>query len=154
MSRTTVIYLLVLLASAAGVSLIIEYGSTLKAPADLTGVWDVGVDESANRTVLGDKLRVEQSGRFFQLHFDGGLDVGLKLVQEERPEPPERVLQMNLEGDGWKLTAEGAGPEGPLVFRLSGPEEHKLTVTRHVVEVAEAKTPVTTETADAAPHAP
>ncbi len=154
MSRTTVIYVLVLLACAAGVYAIIDFGSSMTAPTDLTGIWDVGVDESADKNALGAKMNIEQSGRFVRLNFDGGLKVDLKLVSQHRPAPPEQALQMSFQGSGWKLTAEGAGAEGPLVFHLVGPQEHKLTVTRHVVEVTEANPPVTTETADAATHAP
>ena len=156
MSRATLIYILMLVICAAGVWAIIRAGQRLQAPTDLSGLWYVGGEDPAVPEHLGETVDVEQSGKFFRLNFSRGLRVDVRLA--EPPDKPEAGENLDLifEGPQWKLAAFGASADGPLIFRLMGPERHTFTVTRRAAgsddepkaEAASASLPA--ETAEAA----
>jgi hypothetical protein len=151
MSRATVVYIVMLVACAGGLWAIIGLGKGLRAPTDLSGVWAVGGEDPTVPEQLGESVVIEQSGRFLRLNFAHGLLVDLKL-QEDQPAAPEagKNLDMVFEGPRWKLTAFGSSEQGPLIFRLNGPEKHTFTATRQseVPEIPEA--PEVTDAADGA----
>jgi hypothetical protein len=156
MNRAAVVYIVTLIACAAGLWLILRAGASLRAPLDLSGTWGVGGEDPNVPQVLGDKLEIEQSGRFVRLNFSRGMRVDLKLVGKFAPDAVSgRRLDMLFEGPRWKLSAFGAGTTGPLIFRLTGPEKHIFTATRggaangNTREIS-AHAPSPTETADVA----
>jgi hypothetical protein len=133
MSRATIVYIVMLLACVAGVWAILRAGSRLEAPTQLSGAWSIVAEDPALIEQLGSTLTLEQSGRFVQITFQRGLSVDVKLVDGARPDPDAgRLLDMRFEGPTWKLSALGPGAGGPLIFRLTGPENHQFTVTRLV----------------------
>lgn len=172
MSRTTLVYILMLAAGAGGLWLILRAGSGLAAPTDLSGAWAVGGDDPSSPRDLGDTLFIEQSGRHFRLNFERGLQVDMKMLAESRPDPATgRGLEIRMAGGPWTLTALGPGAAGPLIFRLDGPAPHTFTVSRRQEDAAAAETsaqspprsppappePLATPpevTADAGAHAP
>ena len=130
MSRATLVYIAVILVSAAGLWAIVRAGQGLRAPTDLSGVWVVGGEEPAVPEHLGETVAIEQSGRFVQLTFARGLRVDVKLNDAHHEPAAGENLDLVFEGPRWKLSAFGADADGPLIFRLSGPEKHTFTVTR------------------------
>ena len=155
MSRATLVYIVVLVASAGGVWAILRTGERLQAPTDLSGLWYVGGEDPAVAEHLGETVSVEQSGQFFRLNFSRGLSVDVRLAEAPAKPDPGENLDMIFEGPKWKLAAFGGSANGPLIFRLAGPERHTFTVTRRApgadvpdAEAASASLP--TETADAA----
>jgi hypothetical protein len=174
MSRPTLVYILVLLACVTGTSVILERGSLLKAPPDLSGEWHIlgdGELETSAAARLGHTMYVEQSGRFVRLSFQPrGLKVDVKLASQAPVHPSpnmRRVVQTHYKGRGWTLKTIGAGAEGPLICTLTGPETHTFTVARaaadgvdaaatltHSPPAAPTTRPADTATADALTNAP
>jgi hypothetical protein len=123
MNKATAIYLVVLLLSAAALWLILRAGSNLRAPTDLSGSWEIGGEEPATLESLGDTVSIEQSGQFFQLRFERGLTIDLRLVDATSG-------GLLFAGAKWQLNAIGQIPNGPFIFRLTGPQRHTFTVSR------------------------
>src|SRR5688500_8882350 len=131
MSRATLVYILMLVAGAGGLWLILRAGSGLAATTDLSGVWVVGGEDPNSARDLGHTVFVEQSGRHFRLNFERGLQVDMKVVAETRPDAATGgELEMRMAGGPWTMTAFGVDANGPLIFRLDGPEPHTFTVSR------------------------
>ena len=150
MSRATLVYILMIVFGVGGVWVILGAGTRLRAPTDLSGAWSVGGEDPTVPEALGETVAIEQSGRFIRLNFAKGLVVDVKLTDESPANPQTgQLLDMIFEGKHWKLAALGEGPEGPLLFKLVGPEKHTFTVTRSVPDEDGAED-VLTQTADAA----
>ncbi len=153
MSRATFGYVVALVVCVVGVFVILERGTKLTAPPDLSGEWQI-LDTGGT---LGETLIVHQSGQFIRLNFQGGLKLNVKMVSPVAADKSEaatsattrRAMEMKFVGDGWTLTALGAGAEGPLICRLAGPEDehHGFTVTRPILEEPTQPDPL----ADASP---
>jgi hypothetical protein len=128
MSRSTVVYLIVLIVSATAVTFILQYGMRLAAPPDVSGEWQVGRIDAGSpppERALGRRLVVEQSGRFVRLNFQSGLTIDAKLHYEELG-----GVTLRFRGKDWELTAEGKDRDGPLVCQLIGGERYPFTLTR------------------------
>jgi len=164
MSRATLVYILMLAAGAGGLWFILRAGAGLAAPTNLSGAWAVGGEDASISRDLGGTVFIEQSGRYFRLKFEQGLQIDLELVSETRPDPTTRDgLELKFEGRPWSLTALGPSETGPLIFRLNGPADHTFTVSRGPVDAgrlaAAAAAPsaagvAQSPTADAGQHAP
>jgi hypothetical protein len=171
MSRSTVIYLVVLIAAAAGVTLILRRGEGLTAPPDVSGEWEVGrvsADSPPPEQSVGRKLVVEQSGRFVRLEFQNGMQLDAKLFFEPAAgasASADRGVTLRFRGKDWELTAEGKNVKGPLVCQLMGKERIPFTLSRPVAAAmvtaprgaptipSSPAIPTATETADADPVA-
>lgn len=137
MSRATLLYIVTLVACAAGLWLVLRTGTGLVPPTDLSGVWFVGGEDPAQPEVLGETLYIEQSGRYVRLNFEQGLIIDLTMVSERRPDPGTGDgLDLELKGPLWSLSAHGTGADGPLIFHLEdlkGPVAHRFTARRDPV---------------------
>src|SRR3954470_24742742 len=103
MSRSTVVYLVVLIVSAAAVTFILERGMMLTAPPDVSGEWQVGRVDASNPAPdqkLGRKLVIEQSGRFARLSFQSGLLIDAKLHYDQTG-----GVTLRFRSKDWELTA-------------------------------------------------
>lgn len=139
MTRPTLIYLLVLLASGAGVMLIIERGEQLSAPPELSGEWHVLGSSSNSPSPLGDSVLIEQSGKFLRLSFEHGLEIDLKLdslTQAAGGATTRHLNVMKFHNDKWKLTVLGAVPDGPLSCALGGPQQHRFNLERDLANAS------------------
>jgi hypothetical protein len=94
LKRAANTYILMSLFCAAGLWVILAYGGTQVAPPDLAGKWKL-----AEPAALGPTMNVEQSGRFFQISFDNGSVLKLKLVNQQG-------TRLKLSGHGWTLFAD------------------------------------------------
>jgi hypothetical protein len=128
MSRSTVVYLVVLIVSATAVTFILQRGMMLTAPPDVSGEWQIGrIDASgaAPDGPLGRKLVLEQSGRFVRLNFQSGLTIDAKLHYDKAG-----GVTLRFRGKDWELTAEGKDTGGPFVCQLVGGERYPFTLSR------------------------
>jgi hypothetical protein len=74
-----VIYILILAVFAAGLWLILKYGSaTLVARQDLAGEWELSPLPGTGSELRS--LRIEQSGRYCNIVFNGIPALGMKLI--------------------------------------------------------------------------
>src|SRR5437667_9320196 len=110
MSRAYVFYFLMAAILASGLWLILTFGNTLAEPEDLSGDWFVQWDEPRPGFVPSGKLRIDQSGRFFTLHFENGPKMSLKLQDGWTGAKRGRWLYMQLAGNPWTLTCTGTYP--------------------------------------------
>ena len=119
--RATSIYLTMILVLGAGIALVLRAGTGLRAPADLSGGWDVAWEGTPPRD-LGSKshLWIDQSGRYFVLTFDERLRLRLHLEDgaalapdRNATEPlPPRSMIADLRGDERSVVlARGTAPE-------------------------------------------
>jgi len=110
MSRAYVVYLLMALLLVGGLSLIMTLGEARRAPDDLSGEWYVRWDKAPpNYKPIG-KLRIDQSGRFFTLRFEGGPAIMMKLDSNWRGSREGRYLWMSFIGDSSTLVCTGSIP--------------------------------------------
>lgn len=131
MSRGTAVYFVMLVVCVGGLWLILRAGAGLAAPTDLSGVWAVGGEDASVPRDLGGVLHIEQSGRYFRLKFERGLQLDLELLSETRPDGVAGDgLALKWEGGPWSLSANGTNAAGPLIFRLTGPASHTFAASR------------------------
>lgn len=150
MSRATIVYILVLLAAAAGVMVILNRGGRLSAPPDVSGEWTVGRIDAASPApaeTVGKRVFVEQSGRFVRMTFENGLQLDSKLHFERGS---HQGLTLRFRARDWELTAEGKDLGGPLMCQLIGSQRYPFTLSRPVPERRPTSLPV----AKADAHAP
>jgi hypothetical protein len=151
-------YILMILVCGIGLTLILERGMELSAPPDLSGNWQVrGARAVAG---LGDRVTVEQSGRYVRMTFAKGRQIDLKLADAgadaETPTTTattRRRPALEFRGDDWTLAARGTVPAGPLECELRGPEPHTFTLVRPGSR-ARSPAPATTAPSTTQPNAP
>jgi len=112
MSRAWITYAATFALLAIGIAAVLAAGSRLRAPQDLRGRYAVEWDGAPPPGVAaGADLRIEQSGRFLALAFDGGPRWSLELVGGralgEGGHPAPGLAR--LAGDGARASIEGAG---------------------------------------------
>ena len=126
-SRATLVYVIMLVACVGGLWLILRLGSGLSAPPDLSGAWEIaptnaGAPPNAD---LGRTMVVEQSGRYLQVRFAGGLAADLRFTDVSAAEPQP----IRLVGREWRMTAVRRGT-GELAVRLDGPQTAEFLARR------------------------
>ncbi len=109
LKRAADIYILMTLICGAGLWAILAYGDTLSAPPDLAGKWKL-----AQTGDMGSAMNVEQSGRFFQISFDNGSILKLKLVEHQGQ-------RLKLAGHGWVMLADRLPGGEDMNLHLAGP---------------------------------
>ncbi len=109
MNRVTLVYLVTIVATGAILWETLRFGASLEPAADLSGEWVIEPGGGSSQS-LGHWMRVDQSGRFFQLHFESGRVLNLKAAAA--PTAAERSASagsapttLHLSGDGWALAA-------------------------------------------------
>ncbi len=81
-SRPTVVYIGMLLVLVIGLWAVLAMGAHVSAPEDLAGKWQL---QSTVRGIPDDTMTIEQSGRFFQVIFEHGPHLDLKLTDDLQP---------------------------------------------------------------------
>jgi hypothetical protein len=108
MGQSSYVYILWIVILAAGLWVIIGFGSTmLRAREDLAGEWELTAHQpSAAENVQ--KMKVEQSGCYFKLTFPHGKPLNMTMIEDsiydQRFGEHKRIV---LSGDGAKATFEG-----------------------------------------------
>src|SRR5436190_22566204 len=114
MNRSTIVYVLMIGVFAAGLWLILGPGASLLSPPpqDLSGDWELAPLPGTAGDVQ--TLRVEQSGKFFNLTFAKGPSLRMKLIEQS---PPNLIRLSGSDGqitfrgsddsERWRLTAVG-----------------------------------------------
>jgi hypothetical protein len=118
-SRPAVVYLVMIVVLIVGLWLVLEIGSYLSTPEDLAGKWQMPSADA----IGGPGFNVEQSGKFFQIVFDHGPQLDLKL---------KSTSPTVLSNDKWKLTIAGRDGSDDKNFDLTGPQNAHWTAHRTV----------------------
>ena len=115
------VYMIMLLVFAAGMWAILAYGSTLRAPFDLAGEWELLPEGDPHADVV--RMGIEQSGRFVRLRQPGRRPLDLRVTKDE----PAARRSVEMHGDG--ASAEFEETLVPNVFRvmLASPERRTYT---------------------------
>jgi hypothetical protein len=95
-----------------GLWAVLAIGARLSAPEDLAGKWQL---QSQVRGIPDDTLTIEQSGRFFQVSFEHGPHLDLKLEDNSQP--------LRLVHGDTTLTISGE-PGDDKIMQLTGPNPH------------------------------
>lgn len=148
MHRATAVYIIMAIAGIAGMWVILAVGATLTAPPDLAGKWALlppGTHVVSNakqgsppETSLDSKapiMAVEQSGEFFQVIFEDGPVLRLRLKPlgsgvDSAGKPEQQAMQ--LVGGPWTLTLTGMLGGDVLDVALAGPRTGHWTARRIV----------------------
>jgi hypothetical protein len=104
-----------------GLWTVLEIGGYLVAPEDLAGKWQLQSTGPTSDEVKGPGLNIEQSGKFFQVSFEHGPQLDLKL-QSGSP--------MVLAGSNCSLTVTGHMGGDDKTLQLEGPLQGKWTAHR------------------------
>jgi len=111
MSRAYIVYILMFLALIGGLAVIVELGGAMKAPDDLSGDWTVTWKSLPPVDMAGPTIRIDQSGRFFNLRFSGQRKpISLTLQPGWKGARDGRTLRMQLAGEFWKANITGDYP--------------------------------------------
>jgi hypothetical protein len=131
MGQTSYVYILWLVILAAGLWLIIGFGSVIHAREDLAGEWQITPEEPSNGTDTL-RMKVEQSGRYCNITLSDGHVLRLKMtddaVIDQRFGEHKRIVlsgngatatfQGRSKGDLWRLSLDG-NVHGVFVARLT-----------------------------------
>src|SRR4051812_27085066 len=101
MSRSTVVYIVMVAVFAAGLWVILGFGNrALRAPEDLAGDWEVRPPDGQGAPAT--PMRVEQSGRFLKITFGGERKaVTMKMLDDKLADEADSadLRSITLEGD-------------------------------------------------------
>jgi hypothetical protein len=116
MSRASVVYLVMIVVLVGGLWAILAIGGQLSAPEDLRGRW------TPAGPAAWPGLTVEQSGRYFELSFDGTAPFGVTAGASGDGGP------LTLDRGPWHVTVEGE--TDVRTFRVAGPTAGTFTGRR------------------------
>jgi hypothetical protein len=131
MGHSWYIYILWIVLLIAGLWLIISYGSTLHAREDLAGEWEL-TPEKPSAGVDVKRMKVEQSGKYFNIVLPQGRAIQMKLTEEavvdQRFGEHKRIVLQSSNttarfegrsgGDLWRFYLDGA-EQGAYLARLT-----------------------------------
>lgn len=146
MNRTAYAYILATLAFVAGLWVVLRYGATLHAPADLSGQWRiewrpfVGPDVGPH---LPERMIVEQSGLYVDARLMDEHEVHLRGRAKPIADQGPGAFSLTLASDDgkWKLVIPYyAGKE--LAGELRTPDHRAWTARRGARRDAEPAVPV------------
>jgi hypothetical protein len=107
MSRAYIVYFLMIAILAGGLAVVVTLGESVRAPDDLSGRWTINWEKAPPEFVGQGEMRIDQSGKFFTIHFEKGPTLTLKLEEKWRGSRDGRQLWMSLDGKPWTLTCSG-----------------------------------------------
>jgi hypothetical protein len=131
MSRAYIIYILMFAALAGGLWVVIELGEAMRAPDDLSGEWTVAWKDGPV-----DTMRIDQSGRFFNLRLGNAKPISMTLQPGWKGASDGPSLRMNLAGNMWRASFSGTYPPtqnwriGQVDIELIGPTRQIGTARR------------------------
>jgi hypothetical protein len=108
LSRSTIVYLVMIVVLVGGLWAVLAIGGRLDAPEDLAGTWSI---QSAKGPV---DLNVEQSGRYFELTFGKEPAVDLKRVGSTQG-------PTHLAGGKWTVDFAPGDSDDTRVIHVAGP---------------------------------
>jgi len=132
MLRGYVVYILMFAVLGFGLWFVLRVGATLQAPAEIAGEWRVQW-ETASPTGMGyhGAMRIDQSGRFCTMHFDGKRSMSLKIVDGTALGQGDPKLPVaRLSGDGYHVTLYPTAVHDSVRLEISGRETHRGVADR------------------------
>ncbi len=121
MGQTSYIYILWLVILAAGLWIVVGYGSLIHAQEDLAGEWELTPEEPVIG-VQARHMKVEQSGRYFNITFADGKPLPMKLIDDRIVEEHfGQRKRITLTGQGTTVTFEGRCRGDLWRLSLAGP---------------------------------
>ena len=131
MSRAWITYATMIALLALGIAAVLAAGSRLRAPQDLRGRYAAAWETTPPTGVRdGADLRIEQSGRYLALSFDGGPRWSLELVGGRALGEAGSTALARLEGTGAAARIDGAGAPERIAFALDGGAEIAARLAR------------------------
>jgi hypothetical protein len=132
MSRAWIIYILMFAVLAGGLWVILVAGGAIRAPDDLAGEWTIAwmTTPPPNGGDAPPVMRIDQSGRFFQVQFGKGNPIPMTLQRGWRGLRDGPRLDMQLAGGIWTLKIDGDIP--PKSLRAPQVNVELIGPTRHV----------------------
>lgn len=131
MRRASIIYVLVAVACAWGLWWVLARGGRLRAPEDLAGRWTLSraaapAEPAMPMAPYGPAMTIDQSGQFFQVSFENGPRLDLKLhEQTEFTVGKNRSFRLELVGAEWNLRGWTTAGSDEMVVHLVGPARDK-----------------------------
>jgi len=130
MGQTSYVYILWLVILAAGMWVIISFGSLLHAREDLAGDWELAPEQPIAGSQTG-HMKIEQSGKFINLILNDSKPLSMRITEEttvdERFAMHKRIVlsadnatatfEGRQHGDLWRLSLDGP-VRGNFVARL------------------------------------
>ena len=130
MSRATGVYAVMVVVFVAGLWVVLAIGATLTPPADLRGRWSaVGPAKAGGWPAV----TIDQSGRYFELAFDGGPHVSGAVVGGS----PDRAF--SLARQPWTVAVGPPDAAGTRTFTVAGPTSGTFVGRRERKEVGSRK---------------
>ena len=122
MNRATIIYICVLTACAAGLWIVISLGDTLVPCQDLAGRWKLENKFPAVTFLpYGPNVSVEQSGSFFQMSFEHGPKLNLKLIDQKfNPLPGGQIVVVSMQNGPWTIIMQGKPDSDDMALEVVG----------------------------------
>lgn len=152
MGQSSYVYIFWLVILAAGLWIIIGFGSLLHAREDLAGEWQITPEVPASATDTRG-MNVEQSGQYFNITLPDGQLLRLKMVEETVVGQPfidsKRII---LRGDGITATFEGRSQRDLWRFSLDG-NTKSAYVARLTDRLYSRATPTTQKASPSPAHA-
>jgi hypothetical protein len=132
MSRAWIIYILMFAVLAGGLWVILEAGGAIRAPDDLAGEWTLVwlTSPPPNGGDVPPLMRIDQSGRFFQVQFGQAKPIPMTLRHGWRGLRDGPRLDMQLAGGAWTMKIDGDIP--PKSTRAPQVNVELIGPTRHV----------------------
>jgi hypothetical protein len=122
MSRSTVVYIVMVAVFAAGLWVILGFGNrALRAPEDLAGDWEVRPPDGQGAPAT--PMRVEQSGRFLKITFGGERKaVTMKMLDDKLADEADSadLRSITLEGDDRQARFRGLHRSDRWSLRIDG----------------------------------
>src|SRR6476469_3504984 len=84
-TSATAVYVIMMLVFATGMWAVLVFGSTLRAPPDLAGEWELLPEGDPRAATL--RATLDQSGRFVRLRIHGGESYDLRMVESTPLKP-------------------------------------------------------------------
>jgi hypothetical protein len=132
-TNATAVYVTMMLVFATGMWAILVFGSTLRAPPDLAGEWELLPE--GNPAAEATRAIIEQSGRFVRLRLHGGPTIDLRMTEDVPLKPGAAASRTSIRMAGKNgASADFEATPASDVYRLTldAPPEHRVFTARLV----------------------
>jgi hypothetical protein len=138
-TSATAVYVTMMLVFATGMWAVLVFGSTLRAPPDLAGEWELLPEGDPRAATLHATL--EQSGRFVRLRIHGGETCELRMVESTPLKPGAAASRTSIRLAGKEgIIADFEATPANDVYRLTLDDSQHRVFTARLVTRAYPRT--------------